>query len=258
MSEWWTYRVHDFLMFSPRTYARMFELYNEAIWPINALAAILAFALLFIAVRQRFSPASTPASFSRAPASAPWWQRALFVAVFVYFAVSHAWIALVFMREHYAPIFWAAEYFAYAFLLQAMLFAVAAALALRAADVFCSARSTLVAIVGVSVVSLALLAHPTMRLATVGQWQMLEGVGVAPDPTAMAALGFLLLIRPVKAETVRGQIAKYVVIALTAIAALWCVVSTLTLAAMGSNLAILPAAALIAAIISTLAKRAKM
>ena len=34
MSEWWTYRLSDFLMFSPRTYHRLFELHNA-----EALAA---------------------------------------------------------------------------------------------------------------------------------------------------------------------------------------------------------------------------
>jgi hypothetical protein len=29
MSEWWTYRPEDFLLFSPRVYWRMFELQNE-------------------------------------------------------------------------------------------------------------------------------------------------------------------------------------------------------------------------------------
>ena len=29
MSEWWTYRLSNFLLFSPRTYYRLFELYNS-------------------------------------------------------------------------------------------------------------------------------------------------------------------------------------------------------------------------------------
>ena len=33
MSEWWTYRPSDFLLFAPRTYYRLFELYNAEIWP---------------------------------------------------------------------------------------------------------------------------------------------------------------------------------------------------------------------------------
>jgi hypothetical protein len=28
MSEWWSYRFSDLLMFSPETYYRLFELYN--------------------------------------------------------------------------------------------------------------------------------------------------------------------------------------------------------------------------------------
>jgi hypothetical protein len=37
MSEWWTYSLSDFLLFSPRTYYRLFELYNLAVWPWHVL-----------------------------------------------------------------------------------------------------------------------------------------------------------------------------------------------------------------------------
>jgi len=37
MSEWWTYRAEDFLLFSPRVYWRMFELHNAALWPLHML-----------------------------------------------------------------------------------------------------------------------------------------------------------------------------------------------------------------------------
>ncbi len=33
MSEWWTYTLSDFLLFSARTYYRLFELYNRDVWP---------------------------------------------------------------------------------------------------------------------------------------------------------------------------------------------------------------------------------
>ena len=39
MSEWWTYRPEDFLLFSPRVYWRMFELHNAALWPLQLLVA---------------------------------------------------------------------------------------------------------------------------------------------------------------------------------------------------------------------------
>ena len=38
MSEWWTYSLSDFLLFSPRTYYRLFELYNVAIWPLQLVS----------------------------------------------------------------------------------------------------------------------------------------------------------------------------------------------------------------------------
>src|SRR5262245_6330489 len=48
MSEWWTYRPEDFLLFSPRVYWRMFELHNAALWPLQVpvLAAGLVIILL--------------------------------------------------------------------------------------------------------------------------------------------------------------------------------------------------------------------
>jgi hypothetical protein len=251
MSEWWTYRLHDFLMFSPRAYSRMFELYNEAIWPMNALAAMLAFALLFVATRIRF-PLHKNSNRDTCDSSNPdVWQRVLHVAVFAYFAVAHAWIALVFMREHYASIFFAAEHFAVAFLLQAAMFALAAGLAARSHDAFRFTHSTMVAALGVSVVSLALIVHPTILLSMQSNWARLEGVGVAPDPTAIAALGFLLLIRSTDAASGSARIGRYLWRASFVIAILWCVVSLLTLVAMRSYLALIPAIALFGLIVST-------
>ena len=46
MSEWWTYRPSDFLMFSPRTYHRLVELYNAEVWPAHVLAMGLGVAML--------------------------------------------------------------------------------------------------------------------------------------------------------------------------------------------------------------------
>ena len=37
-TEWWTYRLSDLLMFSARSYHRLFELYNQDIWPAQVVA----------------------------------------------------------------------------------------------------------------------------------------------------------------------------------------------------------------------------
>jgi hypothetical protein len=53
MTEWWTYRLSDFLMFSARTYRRLFELYNAEVWPLPALVCIGAALWIGIAWRRR-------------------------------------------------------------------------------------------------------------------------------------------------------------------------------------------------------------
>ena len=36
MSEWWSYSPSDFLLFSARTYYRLFEIHNAALWPAGS------------------------------------------------------------------------------------------------------------------------------------------------------------------------------------------------------------------------------
>ena len=45
MSEWWTYTLSDLQIFSARTYARLFETYNAAVWPAHVLALALGLLL---------------------------------------------------------------------------------------------------------------------------------------------------------------------------------------------------------------------
>ena len=52
MPEWWTYSLTDFLLFSPDTYWRLFERYNEAIWPLQIGAAALGLALFALVLRR--------------------------------------------------------------------------------------------------------------------------------------------------------------------------------------------------------------
>jgi hypothetical protein len=51
MSEWWTYTLSDFLLFSPRVYYRLFELHNHALWPAQLLTAALGLAILLMLLR---------------------------------------------------------------------------------------------------------------------------------------------------------------------------------------------------------------
>ena len=48
MSEWWTYSLSDFLLFSPRTYYRLFELYNADIWPAQIVSLALGVVIALV------------------------------------------------------------------------------------------------------------------------------------------------------------------------------------------------------------------
>ena len=57
MAEWWTYSLSDFLLFAPRTYYRLFELTNEALWPAHIAALALGGAILALARHGGTGPA---------------------------------------------------------------------------------------------------------------------------------------------------------------------------------------------------------
>src|SRR5688572_25885576 len=52
MRDWLSYRLSDLLLFSPRTYYRMFELYHDAIWPAQLLVVAMAVAIIGLLWRE--------------------------------------------------------------------------------------------------------------------------------------------------------------------------------------------------------------
>lgn len=167
MSEWWTYTLSDFLMFSPRTYWRLVELYNRDFWPLQLplLAAGLA-ALWLVATR--------PAHGFR------WIALGL--------SAAWLWVGWAFLWERYATINWAAQYVALAFAAQAAL--------LLAAGVVCrpASRPAGAAMRGFGgLLAVAGLLYPLVGLAAGRPWVQAEVFGMAPEPTALFTLGLLLL-----------------------------------------------------------------
>lgn len=199
MSEWWTYRPSDFLMFAPRTYWRLFELQNEALWPAQALGVLLAL-VLTVGLWRRHGP--------------------LLRAGALGLALAWAWIAYGFFWQRYAPVNWAASGFAWAFGLQAL-----GLLALSFQHTVRATATTLRHRTGLSLLLWALLAHPLLALASGRPWMQAEIIGLAPDPTAIATLGLLLGIDA-------GPSALLSVLRAGALA--WLLVSAATLATMGS------------------------
>lgn len=219
MSEWWTYRPSDFLMFAPRTYWRLFELHNEAWWPLPPLLVLVGLAWLWWA-RQR--------------------GRAGLRAGAAGLAAAWAFVAVAFLLPRYAPINWAASGLAIGFVAQALgLAALATRGDLQAAPPGLRRRT------GALLVAWALLGHPLLAPAFGRPWLQGEFFGLAPDPTAIATLGFLLC------QGAAGPITHGLWRLSWTLAMAWCAISIATLWTMGSAQGwVLLVAALVAGLVA--------
>ena len=198
MSEWWTYTLSDFLMFSPRTYYRLFELYNREIWPMQLLSLGLGIALLALMQGRGH------------------WQGRVAAAIL---AGCWLWVAVAFHLHRYATINWAARYFAAAFAFEALLLLWIGVI--RGQLIFDRSNPT-VRRTGIAVVLFGVFVVPLIGFLVGRDWIQGEIFGVAPDPTAIATLGVLL--------AASGRAFWE----LLAIPLLWCAISGATLLAMRS------------------------
>ncbi|MFZ1427894.1 MAG: DUF6064 family protein [Geminicoccaceae bacterium] len=208
MSEWWTYRLEDFLLFSPRTYWRMFELHNEALWPLQIPALLLGATILVWVVR-------TP----------PWSGRVVSISL----AAAWIWVAWAFLWNRYATINWAASYAVPAFAVQALLLAWFGVLR---GHLHFTASWTGHGVVGLTLLLYAIILHPLVAILAGRSIQAAEVFGIAPDPTAIATLGLVSIVAG-------GSAALLLLVVPLA----WCVVSWATLHTMGSPEGWLPLAA---------------
>jgi hypothetical protein len=214
MSEWWTYRPADFLMFAPRTYWRLFELHNQAWWPAQPL--LLLAGLGWIAWRLRAGTAAL---------------RTACIGL----AVAWAVVACAFLWQRYTPINWAVPWAVAGFGVGAL------ALALVGARGGLRAATGLPQHVGTALCAWAVAVHPWLAMAAGRDWRQAEVIGLAPDPTAIATLGVLLATRP-GARWLRS-------LALV-LAGLWCVLSAATLWTMNSAQGWVPAAAVLVTLLA--------
>lgn len=199
MSEWLSYGLSDFLLFSPATYYRLFELYNLAVWPAQLAALALGLALLWLLAR--------PTEGRR--------RLAAFLL-----AGCWLWVAVAYHAQRYATINWAADWFAAAFALQAALLLW---LGLRPRP---RPAARAVRQAGLALFVFALLLQPLLGPLLGRDWRQAELFGLAPDPTVAATLGALLALGPPRWLALP-------------IPLLWCAVSGATLWAMAAPDALL-------------------
>jgi hypothetical protein len=169
MSEWWSYGLSDFLMFSPSAYWRLVERHNLAWWPGQIAGLLAAAGLFMLAIRSR--------------------GRLQRIALLV-LAVAWAWVGWAFHWQRYAELFLAAPWLAGACWLQAGLLACAAWLRPREVDPATPEVPWTAALL------LALgVAYPLMAVAAGRGWPQAEVFGWMPDPTALVTLGVLFALR---------------------------------------------------------------
>jgi hypothetical protein len=163
MSEWWTYRLSDFLLFSPRTYYRLFEIYNRAVWPLHIVTLAAGVLILIRILRAR--------------------------ALTVFLAVDWLFIAWFFQIKRYATIQWAAKWFAVGFVIEAALLIWIGVIQNRFRS---NSPLRPAQICGAALFAFALLIEPLTGLLAGRPWLTMEVFGIAPDPTAVATLGIAL------------------------------------------------------------------
>jgi hypothetical protein len=168
MSDWSTYQLSDFLMFSPRIYWRLVEQYNRDVWPWQLLGITAGAALILLAMK-------------RSPGA----QRAIAAVL----AAAWLWTGWAFHWQRYAPINWAAEYLAMAFAVQAAIL-LAWAVFVRAGEQ--GAAGPRIRAAGLVLAAAGVLLYPFVGLLAGRSLEQAEVFGLMPEPTALATLGLLL------------------------------------------------------------------
>jgi hypothetical protein len=209
MSEWWTYSLSDFLLFSPRTYYRLFELYNIAVWPAQIVMLALGIATVVL--------------LRRAGAGAARAAAGILAACWLF-------VASAYLIGHYDTINWAARYFAAGFVIQAVLLVWTGVVRNRLS---LQPRADSASRAGLGLFLLALIVEPLIAPLLGRPWTQAEVFGIAPDPTIVATLGVLT-----SAERPHWH--------LLVVPLLWCALSGATLWTMQSPEAlVVPAAAVV-------------
>lgn len=206
MEDWLTYRLSDLILFSPRTYYRMFELYHQDAWP--AQLAAVALVVVIFALLRRGEAWCGPAIAGLL--SACW-----------------VWVAFAFHVGRYATINPAGRYFAAAFVVQALLLFATGVVRKRLTFPRWGEGATRFA-PGLFLLAIAL--PPLAGRAAGRTWGQVELVGLTPGATAVATIAVLLLSSPPAPRV------------LLVVPLAWCVIGGATLWALESAEAWVPIA----------------
>jgi len=194
MGDWSSYNLSDFILFSEAIYYRQFELYNQAIWPLHIVAILFVLFVLY-------------ALFKR-----PVWAGRLIAGVLI---VSWVWVAVVFLYRWFYQIHVVANWYAFSFIMQAVLIGWFGFIK----NGFNGAVTNRLRInIGSGLLFFSILFYPFIAWISDRSWLQFEMFALAPDPTALATIALLILLK--------APVVLYV------IPALWMLVSSITLSVM--------------------------
>jgi hypothetical protein len=215
MTEWWSYRPSDFLMYSPRVYFRQIETYNNALWPLQLMMLLVGIGLVWLLLRPRQNDRRIVAI--------------VLAALWLFVGWAYLWSRL-------SSINWAATYAACGFAVQAILMIVIYVMPSK------NRAPLLNGVSGPVVAAVAVLLYPGLSLIAGRGLGTSEVFGIMPDPTAIATIGFLASARQ------RYDFVLFV------IPTLWCIISSVTLYAMVDTTWWIPLAICVLGIAATFAR----
>lgn len=167
MTDWLSYHPRDFLLFSERTYWRLFDLHNETLWPLQIVAL---------------------PGVGLAIGAALWGWRHAGLAAALLFGAAWAGVAALFLDARYEPINWAVAW------IEPLIWAEAALLLALAPGLRFEADGRRVVLGGA--LGLAALCWPLLAPLSGRPLVQAEIAGLAPDPTALATLALLVAAGP--------------------------------------------------------------
>ncbi len=167
MSDWMSYELVDFLMFSPTTYYRMIALYHGWLWPLH-LSIFVVIAVLLVK-----------------------WRRPVGRMIVLLFALSWLFVGAAFFYYQFAPIFWAAYYIAPVFAAQALLLVVTA----FSKRGFVEGPQRIRRLPTYILAAVALVAPLLSTMASDHPFAASDLVFFTPDPTIIATFSLLCAFR---------------------------------------------------------------
>ncbi|SEI20722.1 hypothetical protein SAMN05216228_106620 [Rhizobium tibeticum] len=216
MTEWWSYRPSDFLMFSSRVYFKQIESFNVSLWPLHLLMLLVGAGVVGLVIRGR-----------------PDDRR----AVALILAMLWFFVGWAYLWSYLSIINWAATYAAYGFLAQSILTIVVYVMPPK------NRKGSTTGLPGVAVMAAAILLYPSLSLVAGRGVASSEVFGIMPDPTAIATIGFLAATRQ-----------RYDAILFIG-PALWCGISSATLYTMNDAAWWPPVGMCILGVVAAIARR---